>query len=107
MGENVQAEPAALRQFAGRSTDREQDFTALRAQMDTVHLQRGAFGYIPGIGDRIHAAYQEFVDGCETSTTSMASAMDWLAIGTRSTAQAYEASDQNAADRAQQAGGHR
>ena len=107
MGENVQAEPASLRQFAGRSSDREQDFTALRAQMDAVHLQRGAFGYIPGIGERIHAAYQEFVDGCESSTTSMASAMGWLAIGTRGTAQAYEASDNQAADRVEQAGGHR
>ena len=106
MSDHVQVDPAALERFAGRSSDREQDFVSLRGQMDAVHLDRGAFGYIPGIGDRIHSAYQEFVDGCESTTISMASAMGWLALGVRGTAQAYQASDQGAADRVTQAGGH-
>ena len=107
MTDHVHVEGPALERFAGRSADREQDFTTLRGQMDAVHLDRGAFGYIPGIGEKIYSAYQEFVEGCESSTTSMASAMGWLALGTRGTAQAYGASDQGAADRVTPAGGHR
>jgi hypothetical protein len=107
MSDHVQVDLAALERFAGRSADREQEFAALSSQMEAVHLPRGAFGYIPGIGDKIFGAYQEFVDGCESSTTSMASAMDWLALGVRGTAHAYGASDQAAADRVTQAGGHR
>jgi hypothetical protein len=107
MSEHLQAEAACLERFAGRSSDRERDFTALRAQLDAVHLDRGAFGHIPGIGDRIYHAYQQLVDDCETATTSMASAMGWLALGVRGTAQAYRGSDQAAAHRVTQAGGHR
>jgi hypothetical protein len=107
MSDHLRADPASLERFAGRSSGREHDFTSLRAQMDAVHLQRGAFGHIPGIGDRIYHAYQELVDGCETTTSSMASAMGWLALGVRGTAQAYQGSDQAAAHRVTQAGGHR
>jgi hypothetical protein len=106
MGDHVQVDAPALERFAGRSSDREQDFTLLRGQMDAVHLPREAFGYIPGIGEKIYSAYTEFVDGCETATTSMASAMGWLALATRGTAQAYTASDQSSADKITQAGGH-
>jgi uncharacterized protein YukE len=106
MSDHVRVEAPALEQFASRSSDREEEFVALRGQMDAVHLDRGAFGYIPGIGSKIYSAYQEFVDGCESTTTSMATAMGWLAIGVRGTAQAYQASDQGAADRVTQAGAH-
>src|SRR3954466_783257 len=107
MSDQVRVDATSLERFAGRSADRERDFVALRSRLDMVHLDRGAFGHIPGIGDRIHAAYQEFVDGCESTTTSMASAMGWLAVGVRGTAQAYQGSDRAAADRVTQAGGHR
>jgi hypothetical protein len=107
MSDHVQGDVPSLERFAGQSSAREHDFAALRGQMDAVHLGRGAFGHIPGIGDRIYRAYEEFVDGCETTTTSMASAMGWLAVGVRGTAQAYQASDQAAADRITGAGGHR
>jgi hypothetical protein len=107
MSDHVQADVASLERFAGGSSDREQEFVSLRGQMDAVHLDRGAFGYIPGIGDRVYCAYQEFVDGCESATTSLASAMGWLSLGVRGTAQAYRAGDQAAADRVTQAGGHR
>ena len=106
MSDHVQVDTPSLERFAGRSSDREQDFTSLRGQMDAVHLDRGAFGYIPGIGDKIYNAYQEFVEGCESATTSMVSAMGWLALGVRGTAQAYAGSDHAAADRVTQAGGH-
>jgi hypothetical protein len=106
MSDHVRVEAPALEQFASRSSDREQEFVALCGQMDAVHLDRGAFGYIPGIGAKIYGAYREFVDGCESTTTSMATAMGWLAIGVRGTAQAYDAGDQGAADRVTRAGGH-
>lgn len=107
MSDHVRVEAPALEQFATRSSDREEQFVALRGEMDAVHLDRGAFGYIPGIGARIHQAYQEFVDGCESTTTSMGNAMGWLALGVRGTAQAYQGSDHGAADRVTRAGGHR
>ena len=107
MSDHVQVDAPSLERFAGRSSDREQQFSSLRGEMGAVHLDRGAFGYIPGIGEKVYSAYQEFVDGCESATTSMASAMGWLARGVRGTAQAYTASDQAAADRVTQAGGGR
>jgi hypothetical protein len=107
MSDHVRVEGPALEQFASRSSDRESEFVALRGRMDAVQLDRGAFGYIPGIGARISSAYEEFVDGCEFTATSMANAMGWLALGVRGTAQAYASSDQGAADRVTGAGGHR
>jgi hypothetical protein len=106
MSDHVRVEGPALEQFAARSSDRESEFVALRGQMDAVHLDRGAFGYIPGIGAKVHEAYEEFVGGCEFTATSMANAMGWLALGVRGTAQAYQASDQGAAGRVTEAGGH-
>src|SRR4051794_9502 len=107
MSDHVRVDAPSLERFAVGSSDREQELTSLRGQMDAVHLGRDAFGHIPGIGAKIYGAYQEFVDGCESATTSMASAMDWLALGVRGTAQAYQGSDHAAADRVNQAGGHR
>lgn len=106
MADEFEVDPPALERFAGRSADRERQFTSLRSEMDAVHLDRDAFGHIPGIGDRIYSAYQEFVDGCESATTEMASSMGWIALGVRGTAQAYEGSDHHAADRVNQAGGN-
>lgn len=105
MSDHLQVDAPSLERFAGRSSDREQDFTTLRGQLDAIHLDRGAFGYIPGIGEKIYSAYQELVDGCESTTTSMASAMGWLALGVRGTAQAYQGTDQGAGQNITQAGG--
>ena len=106
MSDHVRVEGPALERFASRSSDRESEFVALRGRMDAVHLDRDAFGHIPGIGAKIYGAYQEFVDGCASTTTSMADAMGWLALGVRGTAQAYRSSDQGAADRVTRSGGH-
>jgi hypothetical protein len=105
MGE-VKADLPAMERFADRSSDRETDFVSLRSQMDAIHLDRGAFGYIPGIGARVDAAYEEFVSGCESATTAAGEMMGWIAIGVDGAAQAYRASDQGARDRIHQSGGH-
>lgn len=107
MSDEVKIDAPALERYAAGSSARQQDLTGLRARMDGAHLQRGAFGYIPGIGDRVYGAYQEFVDGCETATQFMANMMGSIATGVRNTAKDAEATDHGAAGRISQAGGHR
>lgn len=107
MSDEVQIDAPALERYAAGSSGRQQELTALHARMESVHLQRGAFGYIPGIGDQVYGAYQDFVDGCETATQFMANMMGSIATGVHNTAKDAQTADHAAAGRITQAGGHR
>jgi hypothetical protein len=103
MGE-VRADVPALERFAARSAERRDEFDDLHGRIDGARVPRGAFGYIPGIGDRVHQAYQEFVDGCADAAATSTEMMAILADGMRITARAYQTSDQEAATRIKGAG---
>jgi hypothetical protein len=103
---DIKADPPAMGRFADRSSDRETDLVSLRGQMDAIHLDRGAFGYIPGIGARVDAAYEEFVSGCEEAVTSAALMMGFISAGVEGAADAYQQSDHAAGARIHQSGGH-
>ncbi len=88
----------ALRQFATGSSNRRQEIDEIRGRMAGVQLPRNSFGYIPGIGNRVYAAYQEFASGCADSIASAAETMDSIAAAMRDVADGYQTTDQAAGD---------
>lgn len=93
-----EVDPQALQLFAGLSTDRGKDFDEMRGQLDSVRVARDSFGYIPGIGNRVHEAYEEFVDGCADSLASAAETMAEISSAVKGVALAYLTSDDAAAE---------
>ncbi len=79
----VHVEPPALERFAASSEQRERDFGDVRARLGAVHVPRDSFGYVPGIGDRVYRAYDEFVEGCVDSVSSAADSMAQIAEAVR------------------------
>ncbi len=67
----------------------------MKAKMDGLAVPRGAFGYIPEIGNRVYDAYEEFVTGCAVSLCSAAATMDYIAQAVRDTADEYRSSDES------------
>jgi hypothetical protein len=94
----VKADLPALERFATQSMNRRDDFDQLRGRMDAVHLHRESFGYIPGIGNRIHDAYEDFVTGCADAISSAAETMASMAAAVRGTMLDYSTSDHATAD---------
>ena len=89
----------ALDAFADRTVGRRDQFDQVRNRMAAARLPRDAFGYIPGVGGRIHDAYEEFVDGCADATGQITDAVYTLSQGVREAVEAYAASDEAAAAR--------
>ena len=106
MGE-VAADLPALNSFADRTAGRRDQLDQVRNRMNAVHLPRDAFGYIPGIGNRVHDAYEDFVDDCAGSATDVTDAVLSLAEAVRETVQWYASTDQAAAATLTNAGGSR
>ena len=75
-----------------------------RSQLSAVRLPRDAFGYIPGIGGRIHDAYEDFVDSCTEAATEITEATYSLSQGVRNASEAYAESDQSSAGRLRSTG---
>jgi hypothetical protein len=90
---DVQADLPAMERFAVTSMDRRDEFDHLRSGMDAVRLPRESFGYIPGIGNRVHDAYEEFVTGCADAVSSAAETMACVAAAVRGAITAYATSD--------------
>ena len=94
----VQADQRAMERFAATSIDRRDEFDHLRERMNGVRLPRESFGYIPGIGNRVHAAYEEFVTGCADAISSAAESMASIAAAVRGTIIDYHGTDADSAD---------
>ena len=93
----VRADQPAMEQFAATSLDRRDEFDHLRSTMDGQRVPRDAFGYIPGIGNRVHSAYDEFVSGCADALASAAETMASIAAAVRGAATAYHDTDAGSA----------
>jgi hypothetical protein len=91
-------DPPSLERFAASSMDRKRDFDLLRSRMEAVRLPRDSFGFIPGIGNRVHDAYDEFTHGCTDSLSSAAESMASIAAAVRAVVTAYVTSDEAARD---------
>jgi hypothetical protein len=90
---DFKVEPQALEHFAATSVNRQYDLHDVRTRMQNVHLPRDGFGYVPGIGNRVYAAYDEFVQGCTDSVASAAESMASIAAAVRGVVVAYTTSD--------------
>ena len=88
----------ALEAFAQTSDRRRASFGDERASIDAIRLDGEAFGRIPGIGPRIHAAYSEHVQACADGVASAAEAMAAIASGVRAVALNYELADGDATE---------
>jgi hypothetical protein len=93
----VEAHLPAMEKFAAKSLDRRDEFHELRSRMDGLRLPRESFGYIPGIGNRIDDAYEDFVTSCADAISSAAETMASLAAAVRGAMNDYETSDHAAA----------
>lgn len=91
--DKFQVEPAALETFASTSMSRNHAFDQLRTQMTAVELPRDAFGHIPGIGGRIHDAYEDFTHQTTDSLSSAAESMAQIAAAVRGVIVAYQNTD--------------
>jgi len=72
--------------------------------MSAVQLPRDAFGYIPGVGGRVHEAYEDFISDCTDVADWATNSVLSLAEAVRNAAAAYAESDQSAAGRLDQTG---
>ena len=93
----VAADLPALDAFSDRTVSRRDHVDQVRSRMDAVRLPRDAFGYIPGIGDRTHDAYESFVDDCTTAVAQISDAVYELSQAVRKASEAYADSDQSSA----------
>jgi hypothetical protein len=57
----VAADLPALDALSDRTVGRRDQLDQVRSRMSAVRLPRDAFGYIPGIGARVHDAYEQFM----------------------------------------------
>ncbi|WP_433795912.1 hypothetical protein [Actinoplanes sp. CA-252034] len=78
---DVRADLPAIEAFADRTIVRRDHLDQIRSQLNSTRLPRDAFGYVPGIGGKVHDAYEEFVAQC-AEATEMASEIE-LALGRR------------------------
>mgnify|MGYP004494877481 CR=1 FL=1 len=93
MSDGVRADIPAMEKFAATSDDRADAFINQRTMMNVVRLAPGDFGYIPGIGHRVHEAYGDYVDGINGALGSMADVMNALADAVKDAAVAYRETD--------------
>jgi hypothetical protein len=103
--DEVAADLPALDAFAARTVGRRDQFDDIRGRISAVRLPRDAFGYVPGVGGRIHDAYEEFVDSCADAAAQITDSIYFLSQGVRRASAAYADSDRSAADRLRSAGG--
>jgi hypothetical protein len=79
----MQVDAGALETFARASDARRKEFDAVKSRAGQTRVGRESFGKIPGIGARVHSAYDEHVRSCEDGIASAAEAMAAIASGVR------------------------
>ncbi|SNY67499.1 hypothetical protein [Paractinoplanes atraurantiacus] len=90
------ADLPALDAYSDRTVGRRDQIEQVRNQLEAVRVPRDAFGYIPGIGGRIHDAYDGFVDSCVDAADQITDAVYSLSQAVRLASEAYAESDQGA-----------
>lgn len=101
-----EADLAALDGYSDRTVGRRDQLEQVGHRLEAVRLPRDAFGHVPGIGGRIHDAYESFVDGCAEATEQLTEAVYALSQGVRKASEAYAESDQYAVKRLDNTGVH-
>jgi hypothetical protein len=89
----VDVDPAVLDDYARRWDDRSAAFDSTAAAVRDAEVPRDAFGWIPGIGGRVHDAYQGLLDDLLTGLRSAGGHLAEIGDGLRAAATSYAASD--------------
>jgi 2-keto-3-deoxy-6-phosphogluconate aldolase len=76
-------ETHALGAFAKTSEHRKTDFDQALTRANQIKVGAGSFGHIPGIGPRVHNAYNDHQQSCTEGIGSAAEAMSAIAAGVR------------------------
>jgi uncharacterized protein YukE len=78
---------AALQTQAGASL-------AAKQALESLRLERGDFGYIPGMGNKCWGAYSEHVDSCGTALQQLSTSLSNLSAATADTATDYRRTEE-------------
>lgn len=96
---DLTADPPAMEEFSDRTVARRDRLNLVRTQLNRTRVPRDAFGNIPGVGGKVHDAYEDFIAGCVTATEMAAETVLDLAQSVHQAAQALIRTDQfNAED---------
>jgi hypothetical protein len=85
-----------LRDCAVRWDRRAQQVSELRPRLQAAELGRDSFGYIPGIGARVHEAYTSVLDTCRACLTAASDGTAEVGDGLRTAAETYHGVDTGA-----------
>jgi 2-keto-3-deoxy-6-phosphogluconate aldolase len=80
---DLYVEGQALGVFAKTSDHRRTDFDHAHTKANQIKVGRDSFGRIPGIGSKVHNAYNEHQQACSEGIGSAAEAMAAIAAGVR------------------------
>lgn len=86
-----------LGRYAAGWDQRAQRMSQLMQQVQDTELSREAFGYIPGIGARVFAAYSGLVEDSMLCLTSASDSLSEIGDALRVVAATYESTDSAAA----------
>lgn len=95
---DIHVEPDALEKLAAATTDRAEIMAELKNKLQAMQVPRASFGFIPGIGDRVFTAYDEFVDNLRDSLWEAKSSMNEIADTLKLVADQYRVADRHTAD---------
>jgi hypothetical protein len=94
----VRADFPAMEAFAAGTVARHDQIDQVRDGLNTARLPRDAFGYILGVGGKVHDAYEDFVTSCAGVTELAGHTMLELARVIRNAAETLAGIDQVNAD---------
>lgn len=83
-----------LRQASKSWEQRSQDAEEISVRARAAELPRGAFGWIPFIGERVHAAHEGLLEDCLTSLDEVGRTLGAVGDAIGMTAEAYAAADE-------------
>lgn len=73
--------PDVLLSFAERAESISDSIDGFATRLDNARVARDAFGRMPFIGERIHEAYEEHVDGTKLGVSEAQTALQGAAAG--------------------------
>lgn len=93
MAEGFEVRTDALRAYADGADVRAATLTDLAEQVEAAQVPRGAFGWLPGIGGRVHDAYAGLLHDALDGLRTAAELTTHVADGVRVTAGNYDVAD--------------
>lgn len=93
MGDGFEVRTDALRGYADGADARAATLADLTARVVTAQLHRSSFGWVPGIGGRVHEAYSELLRGAADGLREAIGLSSDAADAARVSADTYDVAD--------------